>query len=121
MNYSRENPPPGATHITIPQAVLMFAREHSNGALDFAYSDGAWFSASHDWKPGDIDDPEETNVWQRIALTALDPNEAMLRRDGQPLPAPTPAAPYMVQAPRSGDGLLTLAVFGKRNVWGAEQ
>jgi hypothetical protein len=112
MNYTRENPPPGAMwfcHLN-----RLFYRWVVTGA-EVADESGDWMASSR-WARHEFD---ELPVFEPVACRGDAANARMLERDGQPPPTPTPAAPYLVQAPMSGDGLLTLAVFGKRNVWGA--
>jgi hypothetical protein len=102
MNYSRENPPPGAMWFCFQ--TMMFYRWVVTGA-EMADESGAWTASASRWARHEFD---ELPAFEPVACRCDAADTRMLERDGQPLPTPTPAAPYLVRAPRSGDGLLTV-------------
>jgi hypothetical protein len=69
------------------------------------------------------------SAWERsdefaefLVAEAEAEEEQRMPSDGpavEPPPAITPAAPYMVALPKSNDGLLTMAPFGERGLFGA--
>jgi hypothetical protein len=110
MNYSRENPPPGAMWYAAD--FDLFYRWVAGRAECFDNTYPCWSMTATPWERHYFDNRRD---FEPIGIA--DPNAAMLARDGAPLPTPTPAAPYMVQAPRSGDGLLTMWNPDARGVW----
>jgi hypothetical protein len=55
-----------------------------------------------------------------VTLKEADPNAAMLARDGAPSMPIIHAPAFMVQMPKDNSGLLTVAPFGERGMWGAK-